>query len=1085
MRNRLIRVLLFTLALSLLAVSYCAFACADGEVLVTAPGYGSFDVIGSAGGGNISATEGGRGFRTWLQVIEDGMPFRLAEETKLDFGTEYGTEDILVSLGTETGFDGRAAVITYEIRNVSDAAHTVRVGSCGNTSVGGYDASVIKRGGGFVAEAGGLSVLVFPGDYLFDGTWCGAPGTNSSNLSYLDQDCDVSWYWYLTLQPGQTAYRSVVIAVGDVQFCSVFLDPNGGQTYKYEPAARQERLALKNCAYRLPAAPFVKSDCLLQGWAVNKDAEEPNYLDRGIISAGEVTDGMILYAVWKDKRLQEIEAGDLSVPFGDPAEISAKSTDGRLSYSVSAGSDVISVDERGRITTLKTGIAKVAITAAATNDYKETTKSITVTVVPKQLDRTMLKITPETIPFTGDAERPTISVANGERPMLRGTDYEIDASSVLAATALGEYRVTIEGLGNYAGSVSAVWKIAKSAPEVRVSPFAGTYDGTAHPLLTVDAHTGGTLQFSPDQNGPYSEAVPEATDAGTYTVWYRVVGNEFFLDASPASCAAEIARKAVTVSGISADNKVYDASSIAQLRLDRAVIAGLCPGDRVELRSADGRFADAEVGQNKRVSISAITLGGPDAGNYVLGPQQQTEVTASITPKQLTIRAKDQQIALYGNIAQGTDQVTVDGLCSYDALRSVTLSRPQSLNETGTGSITPSRAVIVRSGSTQETTKNYTITYVPGTLRAEQRELTLTWTETEFVYDGKSHAPKATVSGTRYGEALKVTVTGSKIAATPEGEVYVATASGLIGTNALFYKLPEEATQTFVITPRTLEQDEITVEYRPNDEDAVIGPVPNDGKAYGFKSIVVRDGTRRLRKDVDYTVDSEYSDIYGPHTLHITGKGNYEGSLARDWTMIGNGLISTGVEVKNGAAAVEWTNASEELTDSLLDDEDLWLRERYGTPIDVYLQIRPAVTPSGISAKAGQIGEKIAANYDIALYKRIGNYPKQIRDTGGRVISVTLDIPDEMYKAPLGYYRSFSLIHLHDGTAEVLAQGTGRSFSFSTTSFSSFAISYQDIKLSPSSSPPTGDTARIPLWGTMLLLSVCGLLCLIPKTRKE
>ena len=84
----------------------------------------------------------------------------------------------------------------------------------------------------------------------------------------------------------------------------------------------------------------------------------------------------------------------------------------------------------------------------------------------------------------------------------------------------------------------------------------------------------------------------------------------------------------------------------------------------------------------------------------------------------------------------------------------------------------------------------------------------------------------------------------------------------------------------------------------------------------------------------------------------------------------------------------------------------------------------------------------------------------------------------------MGFYRSFSLIHLHGGAAEVLAQGTGSSFSFVTTNFSAYAISYRDIALPPNSSPPTGDTASLPLWSTMLLLSAAGILILSRRRKK-
>ena len=1082
MRSRFIRVFFFTLALSLLALSCCAFACADStDICQTPAGVGGFTVEGVIGDHSYPATDEGTGFRSYLRVA-DGEPVLLAAGDQFAFDQSYGTSDVAVSISAESGYNGRAVIVTYTITNLTDTSLPVRVGSCARLQPA-LSAQLLQRGVGLVSQSGGLCFQAFPGTYAFSSVWCGSLGSPGGELFYRDSDCTASWYWFMQLDEHHTSIRQVVIALGDQTPCSVILDPNGGVFRNTVSGGRQERLAILGSDFALPPTPFERGGYRFLGWAREEDAETPDYTS--VIPQGDLCDGMELYAVWQDKTLQPIDADDLVIDYGDSASLSVSGNDGRLSYAVKAGGDVISVDSgSGAITTWKTGTATVTVTAAATNDFNETSVDVGVTVRPKELIASMLTLSPDTLPYTGQPQTPGASVQQNGKPLALGTDYEFDDTSVRTAIELGEYRITINGLGNYSGSTSAVWKIAKRTPAVQLSAYSGTYDGAAHPLVTVDTHTGGTLEFGMDQDGPWSAAIPEAAAAGSHTVWYRVVGDEFWLDAAPASCTAEITRKAVTVSGITAADKLYDASSSAELVLGGARLEGVCPNDNVVLHSAAGQFSDADAGQNKRVSISAITLGGSDAGNYTLAAGQQTEAAASITRRPITIRAKDQSIPLYGSIVQGAGQVSVDGLCSFDTLRSVFLSIPSSLSPAGKGSITPGQAVIVRSGSTQDVTKNYAIAYEAGELTAEQREVTLSWSDTEFVYDGKSHVPTATVSGTQYGEVLTVRVSGSKIAANPEDGEYIATAVGLSGTNAVFYKLPEEATHSFVIKPRSLEQDAVTVEYRPDDEVAVIGPVPNDGRSYGFKSIAVYDGTRKLVKDVDYTLDSHYSTIYGPHTLHIIGKGNYEGCLARDWTMIGNGLVSAAVDVKNGAASVYWNNASEDLAERLLDDEDREVRDEYGTPTDVLLAIRPAVIPSGISAKAGQIGESVAVSYDLSLVKRIGNEPEVIRDTGGIPISVTLDIPQELRKAPLGYYRSFSLIHLHNGTAEVIAQGTGTSFTFTTTSFSAYAISYRDIKLPPTASPPTGDTAHLPLWSVLLLFSGCGLLCLVRKKRE-
>ena len=400
------------------------------------------------------------------------------------------------------------------------------------------------------------------------------------------------------------------------------------------------------------------------------------------------------------------------------------------------------------------------------------------------------------------------------------------------------------------------------------------------------------------------------------------------------------------------------------------------------------------------------------------------------------------------------------------------------------GSITPSNASIVRQNSTVYTTSNYEISYQPGKMLADRIELELHWTDLEFVYDGEAHLPTATVTGTLGGEILTVTVTGAETDATPEGKTYTATATELSGTNASFYKLPEKATQAFVIKPKSLEDKTICVEYRPAKEPSVIGPVPADGRSYGFKSITVYDGTRKLVKGVDYTLEGNYSKVYGPQTLRIIGKGNYKGKISHDWTLIGSGGLSVDTEIKSGSADIYWTNASEGLAEALLDEADRTMRDEYGAPTEVYLQISPAVIRSSVASKARQLGETVGASYDISLIKRVGNDAVKISDTNGHPIQITLDIPKQLQKAPVGYYRSFSLIHVHGGKAEVLSQGSGSNFSFTTTNFSAYAISYRDIALPPNSSPPTGDTANLPLWSTMLLLSAAGILILARKRKK-
>src|SRR5204863_1390847 len=67
-----------------------------------------------------------------------------------------------------------------------------------------------------------------------------------------------------------------------------------------------------------------------------------------------------------------------------------------------------------------------------------------------------------------------------------------------------------------------------------------------------------------------------------------------------------------------------------------AVLVGVVSGDAVTLATggATGTFASAGVGTNKTVTVSGLTIGGADAGNYTL---TQPTTTADVTAKALTV----------------------------------------------------------------------------------------------------------------------------------------------------------------------------------------------------------------------------------------------------------------------------------------------------------------------------------------------------------------------------------------------------------------------------------------------------------------
>lgn len=52
-----------------------------------------------------------------------------------------------------------------------------------------------------------------------------------------------------------------------------------------------------------------------------------------------------------------------------------------------------------------------------------------------------------------------------------------------------------------------------------------TYNGSAQNLVTTPTVTGGSIKYSTTQDGTYTEAIPQGTNVGDYSVWYKVTGD--------------------------------------------------------------------------------------------------------------------------------------------------------------------------------------------------------------------------------------------------------------------------------------------------------------------------------------------------------------------------------------------------------------------------------------------------------------------------------------------------------------------------------------------------------------------------------
>lgn len=171
---------------------------------------------------------------------------------------------------------------------------------------------------------------------------------------------------------------------------------------------------------------------------------------------------------------------------------------------------------------------------------------------------------------------------------------------------------------------------------------------------------------------------------------YSLDGNDkanYTLDLN-SGLMADITPKALLVTGIVAENKEYDGTTSAFF--SGGTLDGVIGEDQVAIASITGEFASANAGTDIEVTVTSITLGGSDGGNY----------TVSYLPTGLT-----------ADILKATPIITWENpanITSGTALSSTQLNATASVE--GTFEYTPPSGTILNVGNNQELKTDFTPT---------------------------------------------------------------------------------------------------------------------------------------------------------------------------------------------------------------------------------------------------------------------------------------------------------------------------------------------------------------------------------------
>ncbi|MGS0757496.1 YDG domain-containing protein, partial [Roseateles sp. GG27B] len=153
--------------------------------------------------------------------------------------------------------------------------------------------------------------------------------------------------------------------------------------------------------------------------------------------------------------------------------------------------------------------------------------------------------------------------------------------------------------------------------------------------------------------------VGKAVSVTGYTLSGTDAGN--YLIAQPTGLTANITQANLAVTGLTAVNKVYDATRAATV-IGSGKFAALGTDSLTLSGSVAASFADKNVGVGKAVSVTGYTLGGADAGNYSIA--QPTGLTASISQANLAVTG----LTAANKVYDATRAATLSGTAAVTAL---------------------------------------------------------------------------------------------------------------------------------------------------------------------------------------------------------------------------------------------------------------------------------------------------------------------------------------------------------------------------------------------------------------------------------
>ena len=207
-------------------------------------------------------------------------------------------------------------------------------------------------------------------------------------------------------------------------------------------------------------------------------------------------------------------------------------------------------------------------------------------------------------------------------------------------TAAGSYfvKAKVVATANYDGAEkTAEFKIARAKAVLTTKPTAVAnlvYTGDSLNLITAGVVDGGTMQYKLGVDGIWSSEIPTATNAGEYTVYYKVLGDDSHSD------LIDDEKQQLTVTIAKADAQVTAPTAKTGLKYNgesqALIVAGSAVGATIEYKLGDGEWT-TDIPTATDAGEYTVIYRAVSAANYnVVDTEQQLTVTIAKADAQVT-----------------------------------------------------------------------------------------------------------------------------------------------------------------------------------------------------------------------------------------------------------------------------------------------------------------------------------------------------------------------------------------------------------------------------------------------------------------